>query len=290
MAVSDADVLARYPQLGGFLNHPEIGPVLRDAAANGWGAQELQGAIFKTDWYKTTWADFRQLELLKSTDPAEYAKVQQEAQFSISTLLRDLGVDGNRQPDLVRILSNDWLRHGRDDWYLYQRIGDVLERKPELMSERGSIAAKKAEYRKLAADYMLDYGEGTLTKLAVNEWMNRDKRETIENRFRQEAIKRYAHLEDMLTRGLSVRQAMQPQTTAVARVLEMNPEAIDLTQPRWRVLMEMKDPNDGKLRAMTTSEADRWARNQEEFKYTKNARDEVYDVSMQILQAMGSLG
>lgn len=289
MATSE-EVLERYPQLAGFINHPEIGQVLLDAARDGLGPQELQGKIYGTDWYKSSWADLRQYELLRSTDPAEFQKVTEQSAFDVRSLFAKLGIsiEGNAA-GIMKLVTEAWLKHGKDDWYLYSLVGDIVNKDPSLITQNGELGARMAEYRALASDYMLDYSDDTLARTAINEWRQMDTKEAIENRYRQEAIKNYGHLEDVLNRGITVKQAMQPMTAAVARTLEMGPEQINLMDARWRQLVEFDDPKDGKRRTMTTSEAERWARQQDEFQYTALAREETYSMAEELLTTMGAI-
>ena len=283
------EVLERYPQLAGFINHPEIGQVLLDAARDGLGATELQGKIYATDWYKKSWADLRQYELLRSTDPAEFKLAHQQAAFDIGSLLTKLGVNVSKNPKMAEYIANDWLRHGKDYWYLYSALGKYLSQNPDMVGQSGELGARMQKYRQMASDYLLDYDDAVFARTAVNEWMQVDTTEAIENRYRQEAIKRFGHLEDVLTRGITVRQAMQPMTTAVARTLEMSPDQVDLNDPRWRQLVEFADPDSGKIRTMTTSEAERWARRQDEFQYTATAREETFSMADELLRTFGQV-
>lgn len=283
------EILERYPQLAGFIDHPEIGQILKDAAAEGMGAQELQGKIYETDWYQRNWADFRKLEVLKSTDPAEYNKQRDQAEYEIKVLLGQLGVSYSGNPELVQRVTDKYLQHGKDEWFLYSHVGRLIKEDPNLIKHQGGqLGSKMTEYRKLAEEYLLPFGDDRLATYALNEWRQLDTREGVEQRMRLEAMKRYGHMEDELKRGLTVRQILQPMTNTVAQTLEMSPDQLDLSDPRWRPLLEHTD-QDGNTRTMTTAEADRWARMQPEFAKTKTARDEVYDVSSRIIESMGKI-
>jgi hypothetical protein len=172
---------------------------------------------------------------------------------------------------------------------LFSRLGKELMENPDLVSGNGQLAAKMQEYRTLASDYLLEYDDGVYTRMAINEWMQADSREGIQERFRQQAKKRYSHLGDLLDQGITVKQAMLPMTNAVARTLEMSPDQVNLNEARWRELVEFDDPDSGKRRTMTTSEAERWARRQDEFQYTAMAREETYSMATALLETMGAI-
>lgn len=283
------EILKRYPQLGGFIDHPELGPLLQAASDEGLGAAELQGRLHKTKWWQTTWADKRKLEVLRGTDPAEYNLQVQQASAEITSLFGQLGVDINKNKHLLPVVVDAYMAHGKDEWYLFDRIGKELAKNPSLITETGQLANVKTDYRQLAHDFGLQYGDDVLTRYAIDEWRRLDSREGIEQRMRQEAIRRYGHLGDELKRGLTVKQIVQPMTNVVAQTLELSPDQIDINDARWRQLIAYQDPDTGKTRSMSVSEADRWARRQDEYQYTAGAREETYSMASDIIRSMGEI-
>ena len=45
---------ANYGYLAGFINHPDIGPILKQAAAEDWDEARLYGAVSATEWWRNT--------------------------------------------------------------------------------------------------------------------------------------------------------------------------------------------------------------------------------------------
>lgn len=287
--VSIDQILERYPQLAGFIDHPELGAMLRRAASEGWGPEEMQGALHKTEWYQRTWADHRRLEVLKSTDPAEYNNQFRQAEYEVGALMGQLGVDIKRNPHMVYALTEDYLRNGKDDWYLFSSVGKMLMKDTSLVASTGQLESKRQQFREFAADMLLDFNDNVYTKHAVNTWRKVDTDEGIQERMRQDAIKRYEHLGDGLKRGLTVRELVSPLTNTLARTLELDPEQIDLMDRRWKNIWNHVDPETGKTRMMTTTEVERFARRQAEFDQTKVARDEGTQLASEILKTMGEV-
>lgn len=287
--VSIDQILERYPQLAGFIDHPELGAMLRRAASEGWGPEEMQGALHKTEWYQRTWADHRRLEVLKSTDPAEYNNQFRQAEYEVGALMGQLGVDIKRNPHMVYALTEDYLRNGKDDWYLFSSVGKMLMKDTSLVASTGQLESKRQQFREFAADMLLDFNDNVYTKHAVNTWRKVDTDEGIQERMRQDAIKRYEHLGDGLKRGLTVRELVSPLTNTLARTLELDPEQIDLMDRRWKNIWNHVDPETGKTRMMTTTEVERFARRQTEFDQTKVARDEGTQLASEILKTMGEV-
>lgn len=283
-----SEITERYPQFAWAFEHPTLGPLLQAAADKGWTAVELQGELHKTDWWKTTWADARTLEVLRGTDPAEYNKRWWQTASEVSTLITKLGISHNDPNfNLVGAVTDQWLRYGKDDWAIFNILGGLLDKDHSLVGSDGELAAKKADYREFASQMLLDFDEGTLNKWAINEWRGTDTADNVKNRIRQQAIANYGHLEDQLQRGLTVRDLASPLLNQVARLLEVSPEELDLTG-KWRSLIDFQDPDSGKRRMLTGWEAELMARKQTEFQNTKTARDEASELSVRLLEEMGA--
>lgn len=283
------EITERYPQFASFFNHPELGPLLQYAAGAGATPVELQAALHKTEWWNKTWADARQLEVLKGTDPAEYNQRRTQARYEVESLFKELGITTKDHPWLPEAVTDEWLKRGKDDWFLFAEIGRMLENDHSLLTSEGSMGARVASYKALAHDYLLDYDDTALTKMAIGEWRKQDSREAIENRMRQQAIRSYGHMQDELERGMTVRQLASPMINQIARTLEINPDDVDLSDPKFRQLVDYTDTDTGKRRMMTLTEAERFARRQESFQHTKGARDEGYQMANALLKEMGAV-
>lgn len=288
MATAD-EVLQRYPQFAAFINHPEIGPLLLQAADQGFDSVTLQGKLHQTQWWQKTWADARQLEVLKGTDPAEFWARHRQTTVEVQSLFRQLGVSNAHHPNLAGDLANEWLKRGKDDWFLFNELGNLMSRDPSLVGDFGDIGARKAKFRTYAKDMLLDYSDQALNHMAIANWRNQDSDEAIQNRLRIEAMRRFGHLKDELERGLTVREIASPMVNAVARLLEISPDEVDLAQPRWRQMIDYKDQDTGKQRSMTITEAERFARRSKPFETTKTARDEAHGLALKVMENMGAI-
>lgn len=283
------EITERYPQFAAFFTHPELGPLLQRAADAGSTAVELQGELHKTEWWNKTWADKRQLEVLRGTDPAEYRQREVQAKYEVESVFRELGIDPDKNPDFLNATTAKWLERGKDDWFLFAEIGNALKADHSLLGSGGSMGARVASYKAMSSEYLLDYDDTALTNMAVGEWQRTDSKEAVENRMRMRAIRQYGHLQDELERGMTVRQLASPLLNAVAKTLEINPDDIDLNSEKYRQLIDYVDTDSGKRRMMTTSEADRFARRQESFQYTKTARDEASEMAVKLMEQMGAV-
>lgn len=280
-----AEIAERYPQFAWAFEHPTLGPLLQRAATDQMTAVELQGELHKTDWWQTSWADVRTLEVLKGTDPAEYNKRWWQTAGEVSDVLAELGIKSDKH-NLVQMVTDEWLKYGKDDWQLFNIVGGLIGKDHSLVTSEGTLAAKTAQYRELAASQLMEFDDTMLTKWAISEWRGTDDPDAIRNRITQKAIANYGHLEEELKRGLTVREIASPLLNQVANILEVNPETLDLNG-KWRALVDFRDPDTGKKRTLTNWEAELMARGQEDFQYTKGARNEASELAVRLLEDMG---
>lgn len=67
----DNFVRDNYGFMSWALDHEEIGPILEEAATNGWSEGRLMGALGETDWWQENSEPHRQWQALEAQDPAE---------------------------------------------------------------------------------------------------------------------------------------------------------------------------------------------------------------------------
>lgn len=83
---------ATYGYLAAYLDDPEIGPILQQAAREGWDLARLQGAIYGTDWWKRSSEAVRKWDALQEMDPAQADALVQKGIADIREQARALGV------------------------------------------------------------------------------------------------------------------------------------------------------------------------------------------------------
>ncbi len=81
-----------YGHMAWAIDHPEIGPILRQAAEDDWSPARLRGAINQTDWWSRTADAQRQWQALEGEDPAEATRQINQRAEEVSGRLEDLGI------------------------------------------------------------------------------------------------------------------------------------------------------------------------------------------------------
>ena len=113
---------------------------------------------------------------------------------------------------------------------------------------------------------------------------NGEKIQDIASTFRKiAAISQPKAVQDLLNTGTDLATIYQPYKAAMAQTLELNPNAIDLTDPA------LSNAITGD-KTMTTYEFQRALRKDNRWQYTNNARSEASDVATQVLKDFGFMG
>lgn len=107
----DQQVRALFGDLAGLLEHPELGPILRQAAQEGWDDTRLMGKLQQTNYWKTTPDTARKWQILTRLDPATADQQRREQYQVVIDMARAEGVELG-DADINRIaeeaLKNGW--------------------------------------------------------------------------------------------------------------------------------------------------------------------------------------
>lgn len=282
---TDDKIRSLYPQFTAWLDHPELGGILREAAEGGWDSARLEGAIHNTTWWKTTWPQLREWQYVTSRDPGAAGKARERAHYEVDTMFSRLGV---KLPDHVRgSLVEGYLGHGRDEWYLQKQIGDMLRKDHSLIEHNGELANYKNQIIQRGAQYLVGVDAGTATSWAIDQWTGAKSQQWFDSYYADQAKKRFTWLGDEIDAGTTPAEWYAPVVSSVAQQLERDPSSINLMSPEWSELLEVYDEGTGKIRPRTMGEAVRWARKQESYRFTQGAQDRASEVSEFLLRTFG---
>lgn len=282
----DDEVRKLYPNLAYYLDNPEIGQILRDAAQNGWDAARLQGALFATNWWQTTSANARQWDLLNSQDPAEALRRLDAKMVEIMNIAMRYGVSIDEQGG--RWIAGKILREGWTDDQLLRFLGQTAR---GVGIVPGKISNEAAKIQDLAKKYMVKLNEKDATEWATRVFEGTASLDTVESFFRLESKNRFHWLGDQIDSGITPDQMFGTLRNVVSQTLEIDPTMIDFNDARWSVLTNpvLESSGTGKFRTMNYNEAMQWARSQPEWTRTKAAQDESSQLGLSLLRALGAM-
>ena len=165
-----------------------------------------------------------------------------------------------------------------------QFITDLLKKNPDYskIKEAGTTAALQAVQNAAKANGIMLTPEDAASY--AERVRNGEKVDEIASTFRKiAAISQPKAVQDLLNTGTDLATIYQPYKAAMAQTLELNPNAIDLTDPA------LSNAITGD-KTMTTYEFQRALRKDNRWQYTNNARSEAADVATQVLKDFGFMG
>ena len=280
------NVEAQYGYLAAYLHNPEIGPILREAAAQGWSENRLLSALEKTSWWKTTSQTAREMGALKSTDPATYRQQWGQMRNQVGTLATSMGlhVDGDR----LNQIATTALYSGWSPMQIQQAVGAEFHYNPNA-KYTGTAGKTIQQFKQMAGEYLTPLDNHTLaqwTRQALEGKVNPDD---FTGYLAKQAQTLFPWMAKAIDKGISPTQYLQPYQQAAAQTLELDPGKIDFTSAKWRNLFETVDPKTGDRSERGLANAMTLMRTDPRYGYdwTQGAKQEAAGLAQQIAQSFG---
>jgi hypothetical protein len=270
-----------------FLDHAELGPLLRQAAWEGWTAQKLQTELRKTKWWQSTTEAQRRWETTAAEDPATAARTVEERAVALQQQAAQMG--GNLSTAQAKTLAETALRNGWSEIDVSRALGAELVRSGQTTALRKGIIG--TQIAAAASTYGVPLSEET-----INGWVNAIAQGSAvaadyQRWLVDQAVSMFPALEQDLRRGLTVDQLASPYREVAARTLGVNPATIDFSDPKWNAALNVVDQS-GKRRVATLAEWGDMIRRDSRYGYDQSdeAVSKAYTVASEISRAFGRLG
>lgn len=280
-----ADLRARFPQLASVLDNPEVAQIIQDAASGGLSDAEVQGRIFNTNWWKTTSESIRTWDAKVSQDPASTNAQVKAKGIEVQNIASRYGVKfstTDAEWAATQMLREEWSPDQTDRWF-----GAIIRNEGYTIGP-GSVQATMTQVKEQAQNYLVTMSDQDAFEYATRILEKTTSADAVATTLRTQAANRFYWLKDQIGAGLTPRQLFTPVRQAVANVLEINEDDINLNDPRWSLLST--PVGTGKdTRSMNFWEAQIWARKQPDWKMTKNANDSASKMAVGLLSSLGAI-
>lgn len=285
--LDDPQIEEKYGYLSAYLNNKEIGPILAEAAKKGWGANQLLGALSKTEWWQTMSATARAWQAQKRLDPATATQRLNQMTRQIQTLARStLGyrIDDQRATHLANTaIASDWSQQD-----LQHAVGAEFHYQGRKEHYRGAAARALDEFDKLSQAYLVPLSRHTLNKWTRGVLEGVYQPQDFENYVKQQAESLYPTLKGALKQGQTTRDYLNPYAELAAQTLEINPGQINWFHPKWAKALNTTTP-DGQRAPMSLSDWQTYLRSLPEFKHTAGAQQTGAAFALNLAQTFGKV-
>jgi len=283
----DDEIKRQYGYLASFLSDPEIGPLLRRAAAEGWTQERLQADLYRTQWWQTKSAAQREWQLLVQSDPATVTAKIEAAAVEIQNFASQLGLGDKFTADVSKWMAGVWLSLGLSQAQIQEAIAAQAEYQPGA-PPIGSLGLSMTQVKARAADFGLQMSDEAAFQWAKQVASGDSSIDAVDVYLREQAKSRYSWLAEDLDRGATIKQLFDPMIQQTSQLLEIAPASIDLTDPRYSQLIDHVD-DQGVRRSMTTAEAATYIRSTPEWQSTDNATKAASQAAEALLRTFGKV-
>jgi hypothetical protein len=251
--------------------YPQLFETLNKAVAQKYSNERFAEEVSATDFYK----EISQSKQLKT----------------IQSLVGTLGFEGS---DFIKFVS-DSINFGYSGDILKQKVYSEVFKKDDAGNYVNPTALERT---KKSADYIstqniakaffnINPADSDIEKVLTGQMLAAD----YERQQREFAKSpgRYGHLSNLLDQGMTMESIASAYKTTASRLLELNPNAIDMSTGAFEQAVTFGE--EGKKRLMTNGEWEKLLRTDPQYGWekTNNAKEEARSLSANIAQAFGRI-
>lgn len=266
-----------------FQSNPELQSLLDRATSQNYTPDRFVAELQNTTWFRVNGESARKMAALKSSDPATYAQYLSKVQSQISSQAGQMGVQMSTS-DLAE-LTGLALQFSWDQNQIQQALGSkVISGSASLAG--GNAAALETQYRQILDDYGITVSDDTVGSWVRDGVLGRLTADSVRAYAAMNASSRYAGLADRIKAGETVKQIADPYIQAHAKLLEVNPATLSISDASIQKALQATD-SQGKPAPMTLWQYEQALRQDPRWMRTKNAQDELMGSARSILQTWG---
>jgi len=267
---------------------PELSDLLRNAVENEWTQPKFEYELAQTAWFRNNSAAARTWDIDSQKDPASAQQKIEAQATTIRDMATTLGVTLSEAS--VQDLAKNSLRLGWSQMQTQNAVGsEAVKTGTPGMTQLG-VGYLGQQVRQVADNYGLKLSETSMT-----EWTNKiatgaSNIDGFKNYAIQSAKTLYPSIIQQLDAGQTFKDVVEPYRQLAGRVLEMDSNAIDFTDPKWAQAIS-HTTDKGEQRPMTFTEFNRLLRSDRSFgyEYTTEARSRAYQVANSVANLFGKV-
>lgn len=270
-----------YGWMRAILQDPELNKLLDDASLGNWTEAKLEAEIRETAWWQKTEPTVRNWQATNGADPA---LAKQQIDQMAPTITRMASVYGVSITDeQARSIAENSLKFGWDEQGVRNAVLGEASLNPN-STPVGTIGADMGSIKASAASYFMNLSDSQAQSMALRIAKGEITPEGLGVMFANNAKARFSWLAPELDSGFTLAEVFDGHVNQIAQTLEMDPQQVDFAHDsRWLSVLEVP----GEKRSMTVSEAARFARNQNEYQYTDDARGKAFSMAQYLEQSFG---
>jgi hypothetical protein len=226
------------------------------------------------------------LDVVLATDALNNPDVAASAQ-SLSNLVRSVQRTATKygiklSDREVKNLATQSIQQGWDAATLAEEVA----RKGRVEGTAGEAAKAIDDLREYANAYGITYNDDWYTSAVKSVLEGRESLETFQNTIRDIAKSRYGGFANEINENRTTKQAASPWIQSMATILELDPNSIGLNDPTITKALTAVNEQ-GAPAVVPLWQFERDLKNDERYKYTKNAQNEYIGTGYEVLRTLG---
>jgi hypothetical protein len=282
-----AQLAARYGYAAHFFNSvPELKTLLAKAVAGQWTPEQFSSQLMNTSWYKYSSALNKEWQALKAKEPAE---ANRQLLFRVAEFRAQAAKLGIQLTEArLKLMAEDSIRYGFGQGEIGRALAAEMKYDPD-GTQLGDVGASQARIKETAAEYGINLGDREVFSMSQKMLEGSLSEEGIAEQIKSLAKSRYPGMADEIDKGLSLREVASAYVQAQSKILEINPDQIDLATDRnLQKALQYVDPATGKPGgAMPLWQYEESLKKDTRWLATGNAHDEIANVGTKVLKDMG---
>lgn len=281
--IDQADLAARYGFALAVLNSdPELKGLFNKAVSQTWTADRFQAELRATKWYQTHGEAWRNAAIQKAADPATYNNNVAQVRARLGMMASEVG--SLASPSALDSMAQTAYQFGWDDNQLRLHLAASIQYENGRL--QGQAGQWEADWREYAASQGLNYSDAQYEHWARVVGKGEATSQDVISQMRETAASAFPHLADRLRAGETVQSIAEPYRQTMASLLEMNPDAIGLSDPSIKKALASKDDK-GQPALKTLWQFENDVRSDERWLKTQNAQNQAMSVTRKILNDFG---
>lgn len=267
---------------------PDLKKAFRKAVKEGWSPQRFVAEVQDTKWFTKHSAAWRQSEVERTVDPGTWKAKQKQNRASIADLAAKTGAVLSAK-QLAKITDNAMM-FGWDNAQIQNNLSQYVNYanegplKGQYIGDAGRNADALKETARNNGYHISDKDLGKWNRaIAAGESSVDDYKAFM----RRQAALTFPSFATELEAGADMMDIANPYINSMARILELAPNDLDLTNSTIRKALASKNEKTGKPEAMAMYDFEDSLRKDARWAYTDNAHTEVLGQGRRIAQAFG---
>ncbi len=278
-------VRRHFGYLSWALDIGELAGIVRRIAENPSGVtkESVMGELSNTKWWKLNGQNAATWLRRRNEDPATTQREIRDRYEELSVSAKEAGID--LPVERLWKIAEESLKWNWSQATLQNVLGSEYKYDPS------KPTATTKRLKQMTNDYLVPMGD-----TALGIWVKQIIQGTqTEESFRQYltgmAKSMFPHMAAALDRGDTVEQYTSVFREHAAKTLEVDPESINWTDPKWMKTLTSVDPKTGERKAMDFAQFDRLLRTDPAYgyEYTKQAKDDAMSLGSALLRRMGAV-